>query len=180
MEIGTNNKHFEERDVFSNNRNSILLSSSIDIRTRVDLFTCFLDSQNGLYSSLFKKPEGVELNLLEDASNYSSMGVPYYDCRDWAFDNVGLYKYSWREGNDVANKLRFEDLPDIQWIPKPERGSIVMYFNLKNVTHWGIVDKIEEDIYINSKWGEGHIYNHTLDCIPMEYGNYAEFFRVHQ
>lgn len=60
-------------------------------------------------------------------------------------------------------------------ILKPDsKGKIVIYFYDGSPKHAG---KREKD-FIISKWGGGHIWEHSLWEIPIRYGEYCDFFKM--
>jgi hypothetical protein len=54
-----------------------------------------------------------------------------------------------------------------------EDGSIVMYFGSANPKHAGIVVQNR----VVSKWGTGHLWQHTAFEVPTSYGNTIRVFR---
>jgi hypothetical protein len=113
---------------------------------------------------------------IDAASNYPSYG-DYYDCRDWAFDNIGLPQYTWREGRDTSNRLLMLDFPTIGLISQPEEGSVVAYFrNTSHVPHWGVVTSVGKTIEVHSKWGALDVFSHPLER-AKSYGDYVCFFK---
>ena len=111
-----------------------------------------------------------------------------YDCREWAFDQIGLPQYTRREkGGRSPNRLLLADLPELRWTDSPKKGSLVLYFSLPfdpdklltketSVEHWGVVCDTESSIGVGSKWGEHHVYAHPLELLPHIYGQCAMFF----
>lgn len=168
---------FTIEDILNNGRMMLKIPSSIVVR---DNLSC-LDMN---YSSGFidldyfrKKVEILGVNVIDNSYNYNRRGL--YDCRDWAFDEVGLPQYTGRDGGGTADELMHNDLPGLSWVlPTPVEKSIVMYFDGDYPVHWGVVVGGNGKIFINSKWGDGDVYCHPLEIVPSFYGDYVGFFRI--
>jgi hypothetical protein len=160
-------RNMRKKDVLSNNRIAVVLNSSAEVRDEVYSVT---------RSCHYKWNSGEELMRLKMECLESDDDYPFdYNCIDWAFDKVGLPKYNRDNGPYLPSKLRFNDFSDVCWIPSPRGGSLVMYLDKEKVNHWGVIEKITDDIYVNSKFGLGHVYRHPLGHVPIEYGDYAMF-----
>ena len=51
-------------------------------------------------------------------------------------------------------------------------GDYILYFEGEVATHSGIL----RGRRINSKWGQGHVYDHEVEEVPASYGCYARFY----
>jgi hypothetical protein len=171
------NRQFKTTDAFPNNRTAIIIDTPTDVRKSLRDLNNILFSSDNPCEILRNNQEGFVLEILDNKDNYSAHDSTY-DCRNWVFDKVGLPHYTWRDGGNVVDKLMDEDFSDISWVSKPEKNAVVMYFSSFGVRHWGVVDDISDDIYVASKWGNGHVYRHLLCDVPPTYGDHASFFKV--
>lgn len=167
-------KNFELQDVFSNSRNAVVLTASLESRRTLGHL---LDSSID-FPKILGGDSRFNIDIIKNEKECLVYDDAFYDCRDWAFDKVGLPEYTFREGGKSADALRFESFRNACWIPEPEKGSIVMYINDRTVSHWGVVEDVGENILVNSKWGKGYVYRHGLEEVPDYYGDFAEFLRV--
>jgi hypothetical protein len=139
---------------------------------------------------LEEKLSGFNITPVVSGSRYPSFADRYYDCRDWTFDRIGRPKLTYRDGGARADILRQQDLRGISWCKFPVPDAIVAYFFFEEessspnkqvcseVFHWGIVEKVEPEIRVISKWGDSHVYRHPLDLVPTHYGDALYFFKV--
>jgi len=165
-------------DVFSNRRTAIVVPEGKD-KLRVGIDRYIKECVDYPFLLPLLRPVGSKIIFLDHKKKYPTTYRCSCECRDWAFDKVGLSHYTLREGWFCANELISRDFSDIRWTPKPEENSVVMYSDGgSRVLHWGVVEDVEDDISVNSKWGRGHVYNHPLWSIPSSYGDYAVFFEV--
>lgn len=174
-------------DILNNGKSAIVIKGETSIRDKIDS----TEKKYKTFSELIKEFEEYDIVPIDHSDNYpsylrlDSFEDSYYDCRDWAFDKVGLSHLTFREGLCKANKLLEKNLPGISWIPSPEKGAIVVYFVVsywgsqvfKSVKHWGVVSEVNKRVNVESKWGHGHVYSHPLEMSPIRYGNSTYFFR---
>ena len=63
-------------------------------------------------------------------------------------------------------------------VEQPQVGDLAIYLveigGDREQTHIG---RIKSPGRVLSKWGYGHVYEHTLDEVPVEYGEHVRFFR---
>lgn len=59
-------------------------------------------------------------------------------------------------------------------VAEPSNGDVAMYFATGRPRHAGRVEAGQ----IVSKWGQGHLWHHSLDEVPSSYGQKVRFFRA--
>lgn len=164
-------------DIFRNGRFMVRIPDSRERRTlrrNISAYNNDMFDEGFLASEMNK----LDVDIVDSEYNYKGCGAEYYDCRDWAFNNVGLPEYM-HGGSRYPNDLLHTDTWKLSWIPPTdEKGVIAMYFDGKFPRHWGVTLGGRGDIFIRSKWGRGNVYDHPLDMVLESYGNYVGFFRV--
>jgi hypothetical protein len=58
---------------------------------------------------------------------------------------------------------------------EPQKGDLVVYYHLGSIMHWAI---FLGNNMVESKWGSGSVYRHSLFDAPNNYGNTAKCFRL--
>lgn len=108
------------------------------------------------------------------------------DCRDYAFEYLGLNHYKYSGGIDdvtITSKLRNNELPDLVSTDKFEINVLVAYFCKgkygDNYIHYGVCVGFEGDIpIIESLWGEhGIVVRHHLKSVASYHGNHVEIYK---
>jgi len=167
-------------DVLGNGRHAYKLSGTESLIKAIEK----AKGHRRRVSSLNKALAPLRTSVIEPSSKYGVWERP--DCQDWVFNRVGLPEYTFLNGETRVEAVLNRDMPNLQWIPEPEEGAVVAYFNepekegkRPGVTHWGVVSEISNSIMVDSKWSSlGHAYRHPVEAIKSKYGKYAAFFRV--
>ncbi len=172
--LSLNKMEISVTDNSGTGRHAFTISGGEDLRRRIARLT----QLNFTLYSLNLRLSDFGISILKKASRFKGYDKTFYDCRDYAFDFVGLPGYTFREGRFAADKLLCEDLPDLKWSPVPQKGLIAAYSsNRSSVNHWGVVVDVNDRIIIRSKWGNGHAYQHPMELFPEGYGNLIHFFK---
>ncbi len=120
-------------------------------------------------------------------------GIRLLERRDLAADKAADYEcIAWLYSDDqqlcrlLKTNPRFP-YPGFEEVDGPEIGSHVTYFGFALVQQGSALvpvpqmplhaGKIVQDGLIHSKWGCGHVYEHSLDAVPLKYGTFARFFQ---
>lgn len=95
-----------------------------------------------------------------------------YNCVMFALDGVGNQQYLdllYQLPNDVHADTRFLKylIEQGHLILSPD-GNLIIYFANEHITHIGKINAVER---IVSKWGRGHLYEHAIFEVPIEYGD---------
>lgn len=170
---------FSVEDILGNGRIMLKFSFDRNIRERLRLLNN-ADYNNEICPIKFRDEiRGFGVDIIEDKSKYFGHGSYFYDCREWAFDRVGLSQYTFREGDDAIALVLIKDLPGVSWVPPvPSGDAIAVYSNGYVPTHFGVVVVKGDEILIDSKWGGGNVYRHSPERVPLIYGDYIGFFKV--
>jgi hypothetical protein len=163
-------------DVIGNGRTAFMFSGGKKLRDA-------LDEVSGPVRIVQRALYKTGINVIQSQYTFPNSGKDD-DCRNWAFDQIGLPQY---KSSRIANTLLKEDLPELKWIPSPEIGSIALYFSLpvdlnelfakeNAVEHWGVVRDASEGIIVYSKWGDEHVFGGPVERVPSIYGEAVMFF----
>lgn len=141
---------------------------------------CMLSHESFLLALLSRTPltkghtlDSLALTLVEDAAQH-----PGKDCHAYAFDSQGLVTV--QDGSGYKGYMEVQE---------SREGDLALYYKtIKKVEffnpgmnevrmilkHSGIClgNKL-----VRSKWGQGHVYEHPVDVVPVIYGDEVKFFR---
>jgi hypothetical protein len=104
------------------------------------------------------------------------------DCQDWAFDELALPQYTWREGwregKHVSERLMEGDIPELIRTENPIAGCLVAYLAeyLKEFYyfHYGLYQGRN---LVVSRWGRnGHLFRHPIEMVPFNWGEEVHFY----
>lgn len=135
---------------------------NLDIRSKID--------------KLFKRDlinEFPEIKML-DHIDFTGVCYHYAFCKVFNTYNIPLNIHQ-LEGNTEIIKKYFTSTVT------PEKGDLVVYYSYKSSIenahplHYGIFIL---DNLIESKWGQGDVYQHPAFYIPDIYGNYLKFYEL--
>ncbi len=176
---------FKVEDILGNGRTGLIIEDKRDIRKEIQKK---LNMPYEVMSELVERFKDYQIRPVISSESFTSYLHPlvnfefFYDCQDWVFDEIGLPDHTHRESQVDVHSLLEQDLPELSWIPRPEKGAVAAYFP-KNaliedaVCHWALVQEINGRIMVQSKWGGGHVYEHPLEMTSHLYGEFICFFR---
>jgi len=170
----------EIQDVLNNSRPAFVIT---DDEVYTFLLILMMDSRIKSIEDINADTEKHGIMAIEDKALYPESGEKEYQCIDWLFNKIGMPQYTEKQGLMKLGRLLYEDTSDIYWIPEPEEGAIVVYFNPSDKPpvrpkHVGLVTEVNKKIIIQSKWSTEHVYEHPLETKSPQYGNAACFFKT--
>lgn len=167
--------NLESRDVVEDGRPFFIMNSCEESRNRLSYLADMSLDGAADFGKCMEEMRQLGVSFFDSNKNYPGYEGYYYDCRDWAFDRVGLPDYTYRDGGCVADGLVGEDFRNIFRVSEPRGGNLAMYHGC-NVAHWGVVESVGDRINVLSKWGRGHVYSHFLEAVSIDYGDRVMFF----
>ena len=120
---------------------------------------------------------------LFDGRDYASDSASGYECWTYIFDKSNAH----RIGIETIDNLKAQVLMKAHVDPRKDR--IVAYLGngfapwngrlWRVPMHIGRVIKVNgNDIIVRSKFGDGDVFEHPIDFVPLCYGDYAKFVRI--
>jgi hypothetical protein len=111
----------------------------------------------------------------------------YLDCRDYAFEHLGLAQYKYLGGIDnieLTSRLRNNELPELISTDIIDVGVLVAYFFTTtcggNYIHYGVCVAFEKGKpLVESLWSEHDlIARHKLGSVASHHGDHVEFYKL--
>ena len=91
-----------------------------------------------------------------------------------SFDSSQFYAEFPNDPLDYLTRNNF------QRIEHPQADALVVYGEYSEagglqtmLSHYGVM---RQDGSVDSKWDQGHVYNHPLEAVPVQYGSFVWFF----
>lgn len=147
----------------------------LDLRARLQDITYSSDIDGHLSAIEALKSEFFHTIRLVEHANPT---LPR-NCYEWAFDLCPLLSHWVGElklpKHLAGSKFVQELIPHLDTLPESDvtEGDFVLYFDRQMPTHAGLI----KEPHVISKWGKGHIYQHSLLEVPSSYGNEIRFYR---
>ncbi len=100
------------------------------------------------------------------------------DCQNWAFDQLDLPQYTWRENEDpdFTRKLLEGEIPELRRIRSPKKGCLAAYLGDELYVHYGLYQGYNS---VLSRWGSnGPLFEHPIEMLPLiySYGDLVDFY----
>lgn len=173
--IGGVPERFVAQDFFGNERFGFRIPVT---DKRREISSVAIEYSNGVLSEkdYFLKMMKLGPVMVESEEVFSDKHFGY-NCRNYAFEKVGLDHYAEPFIDEGLRDLHFRDLDDLVLADEVVKDTVVVYGDGENVRHWGVVDKVfSNDIRVLSKLGYHGAFLHKLHHVPEDYGNFVRFF----
>jgi len=114
-----------------------------------------------------RRREITDLFVKGDSAGLERLGLkmsqsPSADCAHYVIVSLGI----------IPSPRAFDALRSLPKSETPYPGSnIISYDNGSKNVHYGFYD----DEKVTSKWGEGPVFTHAIEDIPLKYGNFVKF-----
>ncbi|MBI3363315.1 MAG: hypothetical protein HY033_00235 [Ignavibacteriae bacterium] len=113
--------------------------------------------------------------------SYDNDKYPFFDCAGYAMRDS---KYIPLDPDKDGRVIIENEYDPLDGNPKTgggfRKGDIVTYKNGGKITHYAVVDEVDNDGKIKkckSKWGKGYIMKHDINSVPNGYGPADKVYR---